>query len=153
MSQQSKPTVAMRIAVVGAGPAGVTAAHHLQGAGHRVTVLERTDVVGGRTHTEHLGDGHWLDTGAGWLASFYPDTLALLDELGLRDRLLRPLSLRGGGDLLLDGRLVPAPNSVAPDRAARRSSVLVTRPASSPTSPGSSPASPATCACAGATTP
>ena len=107
------PTGAMRIAVVGGGPAGVTAAHHLQGAGHRVTVLERTDAVGGRTHTEHLGDGHWLDTGAGWLASFYPDTLALLDELGLRDRLLRPLSLRGGGDLLLDGRLVPAPNSVA----------------------------------------
>ncbi len=105
--------MAKRIAVVGAGPAGVTAAHHLQGAGHRVTVLERTDVVGGRTHTEHLGDGHWLDTGAGWLAGFYPDTLALLDELGLRDRLLRPLSLRGGGDLLLDGRLVPAPNSVA----------------------------------------
>jgi predicted NAD/FAD-dependent oxidoreductase len=45
------------------------------------------------------------------LASFYPETLALLDELGLR-HLLSPMQLRGGGDLLLDGSMVPTPNSV-----------------------------------------
>jgi predicted NAD/FAD-dependent oxidoreductase len=89
----------------------LTAAHRLQAAGFAVTVFERESSVGGRTHTEHHGQGHWVDTGAGWLASFYPDTLGLLDELGLR-HLLSPLQLRGGGDLLLDGRLVPAPNSV-----------------------------------------
>ena len=99
------------IAVVGAGPAGLTAAHRLRRAGHEVTVFERAGVAGGRTHTEHFGDRHWADTGAGWLASFYPDTLALLDELGLRD-LLEPMALRGGGDLMLDGNVVPTPNSV-----------------------------------------
>jgi oxygen-dependent protoporphyrinogen oxidase len=99
------------IAVVGAGPAGLTAAHRLTEAGFTVTVLEREAVAGGRTHSEHHGPGHWVDTGAGWLASFYPETLALLDELGLRGR-LTPMQLRGGGDLLLDGRLVPTPNSV-----------------------------------------
>jgi oxygen-dependent protoporphyrinogen oxidase len=100
-----------RIAVIGAGPAGLTAAHRLRAAGHDVTVFEERDVAGGRTHSEHYGPGHWSDTGAGWLASFYPRTLALLDEIGERGR-LTTLKLRGGGDLRLDGRLVPNPNSV-----------------------------------------
>jgi protoporphyrinogen/coproporphyrinogen III oxidase len=101
----------MRVVVVGAGPAGLTAAVRLQQSGHDVTVLEARDEVGGRTHTEHFGPGHWSDTGAGWLASFYPRTLALLDELGYRD-LLRPMPLRGGGDLMLDGEVVPWPSSL-----------------------------------------
>ena len=84
----------MHLIVVGAGAAGLTAAFRLQQAGHDVTVLERAEVVGGRTHSEHHGPGHWSDTGAGWLASFYPRTLALLDEIGQRDR-LRPMALRG----------------------------------------------------------
>jgi protoporphyrinogen/coproporphyrinogen III oxidase len=101
----------VHIAVIGAGPAGLTAAHRLRAAGHRTTVIEALAVPGGRTHTEPLGPGHWSDDGAGWLGSFYPDTLALLTELGLRDR-LRVLELRGGGDLRVDGRVVPNPNSV-----------------------------------------
>ncbi|HWL45488.1 MAG TPA: FAD-dependent oxidoreductase [Ilumatobacter sp.] len=104
-------TVPASIVVIGAGPAGLTAAHRLAGDGHRVTVLERETTVGGRTHSAHHGPGHWVDTGAGWLASFYPDTLALLDEMGLR-HLLSPMQLRGGGDLQLDGRVVPTPNSI-----------------------------------------
>ena len=91
----------MHIAVVGAGPAGMTAAHRLRQAGHRVELLEARDVVGGRTHAEHFGPGHHCDTGAGWLASFYDRTLALLAELGLRELLLprkvRGALRRGGG--------------------------------------------------------
>ncbi|MFN8519773.1 MAG: FAD-dependent oxidoreductase [Chloroflexota bacterium] len=102
---------AQRIAVIGAGPAGLTAAHRLRMAGHHPTVLESAAVAGGRTHTQHHGPGHWTDDGAGWLGTFYPDTLALLQELGLRDR-LRVLPLRGGGDLLVEGRLQPNPNSI-----------------------------------------
>lgn len=101
----------MHVAVIGAGPAGLTAAYRLRSSGHEVTVFEANAEAGGRTHSEHYGPGHWSDTGAGWLASFYPRTLALLDELGERDR-LRVLQLRGGGDLLLDGRRVPNPNSI-----------------------------------------
>lgn len=94
----------MHIAVVGAGPAGLTAAHRLRQAGHRVEVIEARDVVGGRTHAEHFGPGHHCDTGAGWLASFYTRTLALLDELNYRDILLRPRNVRGASDLLVDGQ-------------------------------------------------
>lgn len=120
-----------RVAVVGGGPAGLTAAYRLIQRGIDVDVFERQATTGGRTHTEHFdhigsgaggtatthagsgapGTGHWLDTGAGWLASFYPHALALLDEIGQR-HLLSPMQLRGGGDLLLDGTLVPTPNSV-----------------------------------------
>lgn len=101
----------MRVAVVGAGPAGLTAAHALHRQGHRVTVLEAEDVAGGRTHSEHFGENHWSDTGAGWLASFYPETLRLFAELRETGG-LRPMPLRGGGDLLLDGALHPTPNSL-----------------------------------------
>ncbi|MCC7078975.1 MAG: FAD-dependent oxidoreductase [Acidimicrobiia bacterium] len=102
----------MHTVVIGAGPAGLTAAHTLRGRGHRVTVLEAETTAGGRTHSEHFGKGHWNDTGAGWLASFYPETLGLLAELRETGG-LRPMRLRGGGDLLLDGDLHPAPNSLA----------------------------------------
>ena len=57
----------MHIAVVGAGLAGLTAAHRLRQAGHHVEVLESRDVVGGRTHAERFGPGHHCDTGAGVL--------------------------------------------------------------------------------------
>ena len=98
----------MRIAVVGAGPAGMTAAYRLQQAGHAVEVLEARDVVGGRTHAEHLGPGHHCDTGAGWLTSFYKHTLALFDELGYRDLLIRPRHVRGAADLRTGGRVYRA---------------------------------------------
>ncbi|HWQ11936.1 MAG TPA: FAD-dependent oxidoreductase, partial [Roseiflexaceae bacterium] len=98
----------MHIAVVGAGPAGLTAAHRLRQAGHRVEVLEALGAPGGRTHAEHFGPGHHCDTGAGWLASFYTRTLALLDELGCRDMLL-PRRVRGASGLLADGVLHQQP--------------------------------------------
>ena len=99
----------MQIAVVGSGPAGLTAAYRLQQAGHQVDVLEALDVIGGRTRAVHFGPGHHCDTGAGWLASFYTHTLSLFDELGIRDTMLRPRQVRGAADLLIDGALHPWP--------------------------------------------
>lgn len=98
----------MHIAVVGSGPAGMTAAYRLQRAGHKVEVLEARDVIGGRTHAERLGPGHHCDTGAGWLTSFYAHTLALFDELGYRDLLIRPRNVRGAADLRVGGTVYPA---------------------------------------------
>jgi protoporphyrinogen/coproporphyrinogen III oxidase len=95
----------MHIAVVGAGPAGMTAAYRMKQAGHRVEVLEARPVVGGRTHAARFGAGHHCDTGAGWFTTFYHRALLLLDELDLRDTLVRPRRVRGAADLLVDGAL------------------------------------------------
>jgi len=46
----------MRIAVVGGGVAGITAAHLLQGP-HEVTLYEKNDYIGGHTHTVRIPDG------------------------------------------------------------------------------------------------
>lgn len=66
--------------VVGAGPAGLSAAYRLANAGVRVTVLEAAPHIGGRTHSERVGE-FVLNTGAGFVASFYDRTLPLLREL------------------------------------------------------------------------
>jgi predicted NAD/FAD-dependent oxidoreductase len=92
----------MQIAVIGAGAAGLTAAYRLIQSGHRVTVYESQPFVGGRTHSEHFGIGHHLDTGAGWLTTAYTRTLALFEELGEREH-LQPMKASGPSELLVEG--------------------------------------------------
>lgn len=101
----------MRIAVIGAGPAGLAAAYRLAEEGHEVTVFEAEKHAGGRTRTIHWEDGHWLDTGAGWLTNFYPSVRALVREARL-DVKFSPLKMRGGGDQYLNGQRYASPNSI-----------------------------------------
>lgn len=68
--------------VVGAGPAGLSAAYRLANAGVRVTVLESDSAIGGRTRTERVG-GFTINTGAGFLTSFFDATMNLVRELRL----------------------------------------------------------------------
>jgi protoporphyrinogen oxidase len=50
------------VAVIGAGPAGLAAAHELAGQGFSPLVLERTSAIGGLARTE-LHDGYRVDVG------------------------------------------------------------------------------------------
>ena len=73
-----------RIIVVGAGIAGLVAAHRLKNKGFDVLVLEAAAVVGGRMISDHV-DGCCIDAGAQFLSSEYPVISGLIKELGLSD--------------------------------------------------------------------
>jgi monoamine oxidase len=57
------------VAIIGAGAAGLSAAHALQGSGLSVIVLEARDRTGGRAHTIMAAPGIPFDLGCGWLHS------------------------------------------------------------------------------------
>ncbi|MES1195942.1 MAG: FAD-dependent oxidoreductase [Steroidobacter sp.] len=77
----------MRIAIIGSGISGMTAAYKLHQQGHDITVYEANNHVGGHTATidvERNGRYYAVDTGFivfnDWT---YPNFIALLDELNV----------------------------------------------------------------------
>lgn len=62
MSHQRRDSRPLDIAVIGAGVGGLTVAARLAHRGHRVTIYEKSDRVGGKCHTEWI-DGFGFDTG------------------------------------------------------------------------------------------
>jgi monoamine oxidase len=71
------------VCVVGAGYAGLTAARRLSEAGLTVAVLEARDRVGGRTHTETLPGGTWIDHGGAWFGPRQDAAYGLAAEVGV----------------------------------------------------------------------
>jgi monoamine oxidase len=57
------------VAIIGAGAAGLSAAHALKNSGLSAIVLEARDRVGGRAHTIVPAPGIIFDLGCGWLHS------------------------------------------------------------------------------------
>lgn len=62
-----------RVIVVGAGPSGLAAAHHLERRGASVTVLEARDRVGGRIYTNRTQFSQPCDYGAQLCTGVSPD--------------------------------------------------------------------------------
>lgn len=74
-----------KIAVVGAGISGLSAAHYLQRAGHAVTLFEANDYFGGHSHTVDVTlDGVTAGVDTGFLVCndrTYPNLLKFFAEL------------------------------------------------------------------------
>lgn len=73
-----------RIVIVGAGLAGLTAAYRLKQAGHRATVYDAADRIGGRCWSDRSWRGGQVSEHGGELIDTgHTEILGLIDELGL----------------------------------------------------------------------
>lgn len=102
----------MKITVIGAGLAGLTAAHRLQQAGFCVNVLEREQGPGGRMAETH-SDGLDYLTGARLIYSSSHSVMGLIRELGLSNQLRFGLNVPVSASSLAGEHLVqmsPGPN-------------------------------------------
>jgi protoporphyrinogen oxidase len=77
----------MRVAVLGAGVAGLVAGHRLTEAGHTVDVYERWPGLGGQAATLDVGGGHLLERYYHHLFTSDVHITRLYDELGLPSEL------------------------------------------------------------------
>ncbi|GCB45259.1 protoporphyrinogen oxidase [Streptomyces sp. NL15-2K] len=99
-------TGAGRVVVIGAGIAGLAAAHRLLRSGARVTVLEASDRVGGKLLPGEIA-GARVDFGAESMLARRPEAVALAREVGLTDRLQPPATATAS--LWTRGALRPMP--------------------------------------------
>jgi monoamine oxidase len=90
----------MRVVVIGAGLAGLTAAVDLSGAGVDVVVLEARDRVGGRAHGIEVAPDSFADAGAAYLGARHTELAALLDRYGLKTT---PTTMLGASRFSLGG--------------------------------------------------
>ena len=99
----------MRVAVVGAGIAGLTAAWELSRRGHDVVVLDGADRIGGKLHTGDVG-GVQLDLGAESVLARRPEAVGLIEAVGLSDRVENPVTTSAG--VWTRGAVRPLPPTV-----------------------------------------
>ena len=90
-----------RAIVIGAGPAGTSAAFRLKQAGCDVRLIERDAQVGGRTRSLHQ-NGFIMDIGAGLMPETYKAVFGMMDDAGLSD-MLEPM--RSPSAIWRDGTL------------------------------------------------
>ena len=77
---------ATRVAVVGGGLAGLSAALSLKERGHEVELFERTRLLGGRA-TSFAVDGHEVDNGQHVFLACCTEFIGFVERLGMGDRL------------------------------------------------------------------
>jgi 15-cis-phytoene desaturase len=82
-----RPAKPLKVAVVGAGIAGLAAAKYLTDAGHQPVVLEARDVLGGKVAAWQDEDGDWYETGLHIFFGAYSNMMNLFKELDIEDRL------------------------------------------------------------------
>ncbi|MEZ4521625.1 MAG: protoporphyrinogen oxidase [Thermomicrobiales bacterium] len=100
-----------RVAVIGGGIAGLSAALTLQDAGVDVVLIESSDRLGGKIRTERTGD-YIIEAGPDSILSYKPAGLAMIERVGLMDRVINTREGGQGTSILHRGRLQPLPEGM-----------------------------------------
>jgi oxygen-dependent protoporphyrinogen oxidase len=100
----------MRVAIVGAGIAGLALAERLVAAGHDVVVIEADARAGGLVRSERR-EGFLCETGPQAILSGRPDTRALLAAAGVDQRLIWSRDATKRRFVYLRGALRPLPSN------------------------------------------
>jgi squalene-associated FAD-dependent desaturase len=101
----------LKLAVIGAGYAGLAAAVELAAAGRQVEIFEASRVLGGRARAAQI-EGFTVDNGQHILIGAYTETLRLMRAVGANpDALLKRTSLRFEfpGEFVMSAPRLPAP--------------------------------------------
>jgi monoamine oxidase len=84
------PHPCKKITILGAGMAGLVAAHELEELGHRVEVIEGSERLGGRVRTHRFGEGEsvpFIELGAMRIPTKHRHTMDYVEKLGLSHKL------------------------------------------------------------------
>jgi oxygen-dependent protoporphyrinogen oxidase len=100
-----------RIAIIGGGISGLSAAYFLSKAGHACTLIEKQDRLGGVIRTEQA-DGCLVEAGPDSFIAEKPWAMELIRELGLADQVIGSNDHLRKTYVLRRGRLVPLPDGV-----------------------------------------
>ncbi len=80
----------MKIAIIGSGISGVSAAYHLDKQGHQTTIFEKANYFGGHTDTHRLNiNNEQVNIDSGFIVfakEYYPHFTSMLDELGIQSK-------------------------------------------------------------------
>ena len=99
-----KPT-GKSVIVIGAGFAGLAAAHELLSAGYQVTVLEARDRVSGRVVSfDNFVPGRWVEGGGEYIGSNHPTWVAYAKKFGLE--LNEVPESEDSAPIVIDGKLL-----------------------------------------------
>jgi hypothetical protein len=125
-----RPAKPLKVAIVGGGLAGLSAAKYLSDAGHKPVVLEGRDVLGGKVSARRRAMGWGISAAVGGAAPPRADVRARTRRRRRRLRCAAAARVRPAGVPPMRGRAAPRPPP--PARNWRRPSLPRPRPPAAP---------------------
>ncbi|HVZ40721.1 MAG TPA: protoporphyrinogen oxidase [Candidatus Kapabacteria bacterium] len=99
------------VIIIGGGLSGASALHRLAREGANVILLERRTSLGGVARSRRNAQGALVESGPNSAQSGTPELAALVEDLHLADKIVRPGEAAANRYIMRDGALVVAPTT------------------------------------------